>query len=181
MGTSDIHQGMRQPTNDCYAALSQSLCKSLVFTCTKCRRKGTLARRLLHAELTLENSKVQKGLYEQLLEDKQQQVVLLMEERDVLKFEKERLESQLDEMRYELRAVKLENTATATTNTPVNTTVVDNMASGRCKLPQLPVTTAPVHDLKSESCHSAQHGVQHLGGRSGDDLLPSVSTVTSEI
>jgi len=150
-------------------------------TCTKCRRKGTLARRLLHAELTLENSKVQKGLYEQLLEDKQQQIVLLMEECDVLKLEKKRLESQLEEMRYELRAVKLENTATATTNTPVNTTVVDNMASGRCKLPQLPVTTAPVHDLKSESCHSAQHGVQHLGGRSGDDLLPSVSTVTSEI
>jgi len=28
-----------RPTNDCYAALSQSLCKSLVFTCTKCRRK----------------------------------------------------------------------------------------------------------------------------------------------
>jgi len=45
---------------------------------------GTLVRRLLHAELTFENSKVQKGLCEQLQEDKQQQVVLLMEERDVL-------------------------------------------------------------------------------------------------
>jgi len=62
-------------------------------------------------------------------------------------------------------------------NTPVNTTVADNMASGRCILPQLPVTTAPVHDLESESCHSAQH----LEERSGDDLLPSVSAVTSEI
>ena len=136
----------------------------------------------MHAELTLENSKVQKGLYEQLLEDKQQKVVLLMEERDVLKFEKERLESQLDEMRYELQTVKLENTATNTTNTPViNTTVADNMASSRRKLLKLPVTTAPVHDLKSESCHIAQNGAQHFGERSGDDLLPSVSAVNSEI
>ena len=55
----------------------------------KCTRKGTLAWRLLHVELMLENSKVQKGLYEQLLEDKQQQVVLLMEERDIFELEKE--------------------------------------------------------------------------------------------
>jgi len=41
-------------------------------------------------------------LYEQLLEEKWQQVELLMEECDVLKLEKERLESQLDEMHYEL-------------------------------------------------------------------------------
>ena len=42
-------------TNNCYAALSQSFCKSLVFTCMKCRRKGNPARRLLHVELMLEN------------------------------------------------------------------------------------------------------------------------------
>jgi len=31
-----------RPSHECYVTLTQSICKSLVFTCTKCRHKGTV-------------------------------------------------------------------------------------------------------------------------------------------
>jgi len=43
-----------------------------------------------------------------------------------VKFEKERPESQLDEVRYVLQALKLERTDTTAT-APVHTTVIDNV------------------------------------------------------
>lgn len=58
-----------------------------------------------------------------MLEEKQQQIALLSIERDELKTKKEWLESQLDQMQYELQAVKLESTATATTTTPIHRTL----------------------------------------------------------
>jgi len=126
-----------RPSHECYAALSQSVCKSLFFYCTKCRRKCTLAQRLLHAEVSLKSVQIQRNLYDQLLEEKCQQVNLLTFEQDTLKYEKERLESQL---RYELTALKLEFSVTTAITTPVHKTVVtNNVSSGRRKLPQLPV------------------------------------------
>ena len=103
-------------SHECYVALTQSICKLLFFNCTKCRRKGTLARRLLHAEV-------------------------------LLKYEKERLESQLDVVCYELTALKLEHKVTTAITAPVHTTVAaDNVASGRHRLPKPPVTVSPVYD-----------------------------------
>ena len=66
-----------RPSHECYSVLIQSVGKALLFVCTKCRCKGTLAWWLLHVELALESTQVQKGLYEQLLEEKHQQVDLL--------------------------------------------------------------------------------------------------------
>ena len=45
-----------------------------MFTCSLCRCKGTLARRLQQAEAVLDSTKVQLGMYKQLLDDKQRQI-----------------------------------------------------------------------------------------------------------
>ena len=66
----------------------------------------------------LKSAQIQRKLYEQLLEEKYQQVNILTSKWDKLKFEKERLESQLNEVCYELRALKLEHTVKTATTTP---------------------------------------------------------------
>ena len=77
---------------------------------------------------------MQRNLHDQLLEEKCQQVDLLNFEQDTFKYEKKRLESQLDEVHYELKALKLEHTVTTATTTPVHITVADDyVASGRRK------------------------------------------------
>ena len=113
-------------------------------------------------------------MYEQLLEEKHQQVYLLSFEQDTLKFDKGRLESQLEEAHQELKVLKLEHTVTTATTTPMHTTVAENLTCGRRRLPQLPVT-APVHNLELES----HQGELTSGVRTEDDLLPRVSAVTS--
>ena len=50
-----------RPSHECYSVLIQSVSKVLLFVCTKCRCKGTLARWLLHAELALESAQYRKG------------------------------------------------------------------------------------------------------------------------
>jgi len=55
-----------RPSQACYDALTQTPCKSLLFTCSWCKRKGTLARHLMHAEFTLNSAQVQKECYKQL-------------------------------------------------------------------------------------------------------------------
>ena len=65
-----------RPYYECYSVLIQSVSKVLLFVSTNCRCKGILVWRLLYAELVLESAQVQKGLYEQLLEVKHQQVDL---------------------------------------------------------------------------------------------------------
>jgi len=71
------------------------------------QRKGTLARRLYQAELALESTKVQMGVHEQLLKDKQRQVDRVTIERDVLQLEKTQLETLLEEARRELSKVRV--------------------------------------------------------------------------
>ena len=63
-----------RPTIQCYNVLTELPCKSIVFTCSRCRRKGTLARWLFHSEVALKSTQVQKDVYERLLQEKQQQV-----------------------------------------------------------------------------------------------------------
>jgi len=154
-----------RPSHECY--VNTVGMQVTGFNCTKSRRKGTLVWWLLHAEVTLKSVQIQRNLYEQLLEEKCQKVDLLTFERDALKYEKERLESQPDEVRYELTALKLEHTVTTATTTPMHTTVTaDNVASGRRKLPQLPVTVSPVHDPP----HRSEHSVVTSGVKT-EDLL----------
>ena len=47
-----------RPSHECYSVLIQSVSKALLFVCTKCGRKSTLARQLLHAELALKSAQV---------------------------------------------------------------------------------------------------------------------------
>ena len=50
-----------RPTAQCYNVLTESPSKSIAFTCSRCRRKNTLARRLFQAEVVLKSTQVQRG------------------------------------------------------------------------------------------------------------------------
>ena len=117
-----------RPSQACYDALTQTPCKLLLFTCSRCKRKGTLAWRLIHAELTLDSAQVQKGLYEQLLADKTKEAERLSYEREALQLERRCLEdrledvrSQLEEARHELCVLRIGSTTerTAVTSSEV--------------------------------------------------------------
>ena len=88
-----------RPTMQCYNALTESPCKSIVFTCSRCRRKGTLVRRIFQSEVALESTQVQRDVYERLLREKQQQVNHVSEKRDALQIEKKDLEMRLGDAR----------------------------------------------------------------------------------
>lgn len=91
-----------RPTAPCYNVLIESPCNSIVFTTSRCRRKGTLARRLLRAEVALEGTQVQRDMYEQLLLEKQQHIERVSMERDALQMENRDLEARLEDARQEL-------------------------------------------------------------------------------
>ena len=158
-----------RPSQACYNALTQTPCKSLLFTCSRCKRKGTLARCLMHAQLTFDSAQVQKGLYEQLLADKTKEAERLSYEREALQLERKCLEdrledvrSQLEEARHELCVLRIGSTTerTAATSSEVEMKRVHTpplvstpyssgpwsrpalSSVGRRKLPQIPVLTA---------------------------------------
>ena len=93
-----------RPTAQCYNVLTESPSKSIVFTCSRCRRKGTLARRLFQAEVALENTHVQRDVYERLLQEKQQQIDNVSMERDALQLEKKNWK----DARREIDSVKID-------------------------------------------------------------------------
>ena len=97
-----------RPTAQCYNVLTESPSKSIVFTCSRCRRKGTLARRLFQAEVALENTHVQRDVYERLLQEKQQQIDNVSMERDALQLEKKELETCLEDARREIDSLKID-------------------------------------------------------------------------
>ena len=95
-----------RPSLELYTVLSVSSSKAIVFTCTSCRRKGTLARRLAEAEITLSGLHTQINVFQQLLHERQQllherqQLVGCMtSERDGLQLENAELRQQLAEAR----------------------------------------------------------------------------------
>ena len=63
-----------RPSEELYTVLSVASSKAIMFTCTSCRRKGTLARCLAEAEITLSILHTQLSVYEQLLRERQQLV-----------------------------------------------------------------------------------------------------------
>ena len=91
-----------RPTTECYNVLCTSPSKALVFTCSRCRHRGTLVRRLQQAETALESVRVQIDMYERLLSDKQQQLDRVISEREVLQLEKEQLNNLLQEARLKV-------------------------------------------------------------------------------
>ena len=77
--------------------LSVMSSKVIVFTCTSCRRKGTLVRRLAEAQISLSSMHTQLGIYERLLHEQQQLVECMAPERDALQFENAQLRDQLSD------------------------------------------------------------------------------------
>ena len=73
-----------RPTTEFYKVLCASPSKAIVFTCSQCRRKGALARRLQQSEAALDSARVQIEMYDRLLADQQQQTDRVTIERDVL-------------------------------------------------------------------------------------------------
>ena len=86
-----------RPSVELYTVLSVASSKAIMFTCTSCRRKGTLAWRLAEAEITLSGLHTQLSVYEQLLQERQQLVVCIASERDALQLENGELREQLCE------------------------------------------------------------------------------------
>ena len=97
-----------RPSTQCYKALTELPCNSIVFTCSRCRRKGTLARRLLTAETALESTQVQKDVYERLLLEKQQHIERVSIEREALQMENADLEARLEQVRQQLDDLRTE-------------------------------------------------------------------------
>ena len=91
-----------RPTTQCYQALTESPCDSIMFTCLRCRRECTLARRLLRAETALESTQVQKDMYERLLQEKQQHIERVSIECDALQMENADLEARLEHVCQQL-------------------------------------------------------------------------------
>jgi len=102
------------PSLELYTVLSVTSSKAIMFMCTSCRRKGTLARCLAEAEIMLSSLHTQLNVYQQLLHERQQllhecqQLVgCITSERNVLQLENAELREQLAEARQlvkELRA-----------------------------------------------------------------------------
>ena len=157
-----------RPTTQCYQVLTESPCNSIVFTCSRCRRKGTLARRLLRAETALESSQVQKDVYERLLQEKQQHIERVSIERDSLQMENADLEARLEHVRQQLDELRTErwresekraavskveadghpSFLTPSTNVlPINMGMWSSVSSSRRKLPQIPSTMAVDSEL----------------------------------
>ena len=134
-----------------------------MFTCSRCRRKGTLARRLLRAETALESSQVQKDVYEQLLQEKQQHIECVSIECDALLMKNTDLEARFEHVRQQLDELRTERLResekrvavskveadgcpsflTPSTNVqPINMGMWSSMPSSRHKLPQIPSTMA---------------------------------------
>ena len=88
-----------RPSLELYTILSVSSSKALVFTCTACRRKGTLARQLAEAHITLSSMHTQLGIYERLLKERQRLVENLATEKDALQLENLSLHEQVEEAR----------------------------------------------------------------------------------
>jgi len=83
------------PSVELYTLLSVTSSKELMFTCTACRRKGTLARQLAEANITLSSMRTQVSIYERLLNEQQQLLQCLASEKDVLQLENAFLRDQL--------------------------------------------------------------------------------------
>ena len=129
--------------------------------CSWCRRKGTLTRRLLRAEVALESTQTQRDVYERLLQEKQQHIDRVSLERDARQMENKQLEAklehahqQLDELRIEkimaserkatIPEIRTEVESSLFTPSisvlPVNMSGWSSALSGRRKLPQVPCT-----------------------------------------
>ena len=88
-----------RPSVELYTLLSVTSSKALVFTCTACRRKGTLARQLAEAQITLSSMRTQLSIYERLLQEWQRLVECMGAEKDALQLENTRLHDQLADAR----------------------------------------------------------------------------------
>ena len=97
-----------RPTAQCYNVLTESASKSIVFTCSRCRCKGTLVRRFFQAEVVLKSTHVQRDVYEWLLQEKQQQIDNVFMERDSLQLENKELEMCLEDTRREIDSLKID-------------------------------------------------------------------------
>ena len=97
-----------RPTTQCYNVLTESASKSIVFICLRCRRKGTLARRLFQAEVALKSTHIQRYVYERLLQEKQQQIDNMSMECNALQLEKKELETCLEDTRRETDSLKID-------------------------------------------------------------------------
>jgi len=76
-----------RPSLELYTLLSVTPSKALVFMCTACRRKGTLARQLAEANITLNSMHTQMGICERLLQERQRLVDSMAAEKDELQLE----------------------------------------------------------------------------------------------
>jgi len=86
-----------RPSEQCYKALIESRCNSIVFTCSCCRRKGTLARKLFQSEVALESAHSELKFCERLLHENQQHLKCSCAKRDVLLMESKGLCSHLED------------------------------------------------------------------------------------
>ena len=60
-----------RPSDELYAALTKSHCKCTLFICSKCRRKGDVARRPFQLEKASERANEQFQAAERLLHERQ--------------------------------------------------------------------------------------------------------------
>ena len=195
-----------RPSQACYAALVETPCKSLLFTCSRCRRKGTLARRLMHAELTLDSAQVQKGLYEQLLADKSQEAERLRLENETMLLEKKCVEDRLNNLRSQLEEAQRElcilrvatpsgKSAAGTSSaeaTPLSTALLASTpcpsawslpptSSVRRKLPRTPVSTVTHHSLAAPLLEHFPHASEGMPSLSRIESAGSVAVPSKEI
>ena len=144
-----------RPSLELYTLLSVTPSKALVFMCTACRRKGTLARQLAEANITLNSMHTQMGICERLLQERQRLVDSMAAEKDALQLENARLREQLVEARqasdklivYDAKGRVPESKLSASAPEFVSASrqpghLLQAASSGsRCKLPSLPTIT----------------------------------------
>jgi len=101
-----------KPSQQCYNALTELKCNSIMFTCSCCRHKGTLAYRLCQSEVILKSIQSPLKSCERLLQERHQHLDRMCADRDVLQLEIKELLAQLEitqGARSERDALQLDN------------------------------------------------------------------------
>ena len=96
-----------RPSVELYTAIMRSPSKAILFVCSKCRRKGDVARRLFQLESASERANNRCQATERLLIERQALVEMLQVDKGALQKEISTLKGIIDELRRKIEVAQL--------------------------------------------------------------------------
>ena len=136
-----------RPSEALYEAMVSCRSKALTFTCTDCRKKGSITKRLMTLDYDSARAENERLASARLLEEKEQMVATLTQELEKLRYEKDALHERL----FQCLSAKVEPVSSATPRKDVASVEV------KSKLETTSHTSDPVDDHTSSSSTSDDH------------------------